>query len=581
MYNICKYTVTFLLLGDCTAKENLTAVTKVVRESGDNYNLTVPELAFSSLKLYCPFVSSFFLLKVFLNSTEIKQTNVFYDSPREDLFFTPIIPDPSSASSTKYQCSVQNSPGFDEIDYFLTVDTSEIHLNATLRFREGDNIQVDLEALCLPFSSRFLTNSDLQGVATNTALALPNLSFTLNGESVAESNLTVAQLRDNGSYSCLVTHGLYEAQIKLLDLYVKPLNVCAHSNGGCEQLCHTDIAADTFSCSCRPGYQLSSNSLACEDVNECLSVSLHDCLVPSQRCENEPVGSYTCECAEGFLYAASSQACEDIDECETGNGDCLHLCINRMGSYFCECKFGYTLLQIDNSTCVNLNTGDLDTPSSLLTPIILALIFGIIFLLSICTIGLLLIAVCKRSRKPTRLKYEMFAKRLSGDFKCHQQVDNPAFRLDQTTLFGKRISPKKTMGSYGMLEEIGFPSEPRELTLLSDNPRSRSLEQAALSDGAFTELDYLSDDVTLPKPLSIDPSPSTLPKYEPQSLPIKRPDISPLSRRTKLPHSNMVPVLPAIGDGFQLRSVKTPSRHSDQDTHSHISNDIKIDQTFC
>ena len=450
-----------------------------------------------------------------------------------------------------------------------------------MRVREGDSLRIDLEALCLPFSSKFLTSSYLPDATANTALAVPGVSFALNGETVAESNLTVAQLSDNGSYSCLITHSLYEAQAKILDLFVKPLNVCAHSNGGCEHLCHTDIVADTFNCSCRPGYQLSSNSFDCEEVNECLSVSSHTCPVPSQRCLNEPVGSYTCECAEGFLLEDSSQACEDVDECGTENGDCLHICVNSVGTYYCECKFGYTLLQIDNKTCINLNTGDLDTPSSLVTPIILALIFSVVLILSICTIGLLLVAVCKRSRNPTRLKYEMFAKRMSGDFKCHQQVNNPAFRLDQTSLFGRRISPQKT-GIYGLLEQEDlYASEAKELKAQFD-PRPRSLEQAALSDGAFAELDYLSDEVALPKPLSIDISPSTLPKYESvQRYPDKHADISPLSRRNKLPHSNMVPVLPPIGDGFQLRSIRAPSRHSDQDTLSHISNDIKIDQTFC
>ena len=563
-----------MFLGECTAKENLTALTKVVRESGDDYQLAVPELAISSLRLFCPFVPSYFRLTVFHNSTEIKQTDVFYDSPREDIFFTPVIADSSYSSPANYECNVLNSLGFDKVNYILSVNTSEIQPRAAMRVREGDSLQLDLEAICLPFSSAFLTSSAAQ--------VLPPVSFSLNGDTLAESILMVAQLSHNGTYSCLVTHSLYAAQTEILDLYVKPLNVCAHSNGGCQHLCHTDIVADTFNCSCRPGYQLTSDSFGCEDVDECLSVSSHSCSVPSQRCVNEPVGSYSCECSEGFLKGVSNQTCEDIDECGTENGDCLHMCVNSVGGYSCECKPGYTLLQIDNRTCIDLSTGDLQPPPYLVTPIILALIFGVILLLSICTIGILLIAVCKRNRNPTRLKYEMFAKRMSGDFKCHQQVDNPAFRLGQSTLFAKRISPQKNAGSYLMLEENYYPCEVKELRLVSDNPRPRSLEQAALSDGAFTEFDYLSDEVALPKPLSIDNSPSTLPKYQPlHAHSGKQMDASPLSRRNKLPHSNMVPVLPAIGDGFQLRSIKTPSRHSEQDTLSHISNDIKIDQTFC
>ncbi|XP_026999575.2 fibulin-2 isoform X2 [Tachysurus fulvidraco] len=42
---------------------------------------------------------------------------------------------------------------------------------------------------------------------------------------------------------------------------------------------------------------------------------------------------------------------EDIDECERFEGKrCLHICINTLGSYKCECHPGYTLMQ-DGHTC--------------------------------------------------------------------------------------------------------------------------------------------------------------------------------------------------------------------------------------
>ncbi|XP_060766795.1 fibulin-2 isoform X4 [Neoarius graeffei] len=42
---------------------------------------------------------------------------------------------------------------------------------------------------------------------------------------------------------------------------------------------------------------------------------------------------------------------EDIDECERFEGQrCLHVCINTLGSYKCECHPGYTLMQ-DGHTC--------------------------------------------------------------------------------------------------------------------------------------------------------------------------------------------------------------------------------------
>lgn len=564
----------FCFTGDCFAKENLTAVSHVARYSGEEYNLTVPMSAVASLKLYCPFISSYFTLRVFHNATEIKGTNVFFDSPREDLFFDPIrSPDLPSA---KYQCYAINNLGFDQIDYYLFKNYSNISIYTSLRVREDDVIQVNLTDMCLPFSSKFLTSSDLTGVTTTSSLVPPVVSFTLNNLTLTDYNLTVAQLSHNGIYSCLVTHSLYQAQIQILDLYVKPLNVCAHSNGGCEHLCNTDIIADSFNCSCRPGYQLTSDLFGCEDVDECISVSLHNCPIPSQVCKNEPAGSYSCECAAGYVLESGGE-CLDVDECVHQNGGCLHLCLNTPGSYFCECKFGYTLLPIDNMTCVDLTSVELDTPPSLLTPIILALVFGIIFLLSVFIIALLLIAVCKRSRTPTRLKYDMFSKRLSGDFKCHQQVANPVFKLDQSSLFSKRISPRKNQASYGVLDDDDFHYESQNTK--PDHRRPRSLEQAALSGEVTSDLDYLNEDVVLPKILTTDTSPS-LPKYE-HSQSSKISDTSSPSQRKYLPHSNMVPVLPSLGDGIQLRSVKSNPRNSSRDTNSQISDEILLDQTFC
>lgn len=42
---------------------------------------------------------------------------------------------------------------------------------------------------------------------------------------------------------------------------------------------------------------------------------------------------------------------EDVDECERSEGQrCLHICINTLGSYKCECHPGYALMQ-DGHTC--------------------------------------------------------------------------------------------------------------------------------------------------------------------------------------------------------------------------------------
>lgn len=43
--------------------------------------------------------------------------------------------------------------------------------------------------------------------------------------------------------------------------------------------------------------------------------------------------------------------CQDVDECvpEMNNGGCQDICINTIGSYYCECYAGRTL--VDGTLC--------------------------------------------------------------------------------------------------------------------------------------------------------------------------------------------------------------------------------------
>ena len=46
----------------------------------------------------------------------------------------------------------------------------------------------------------------------------------------------------------------------------------------------------------------------------------------------------------------------DVNECAKGNGGCNQKCINKMGSYKCECLQGFEM-QADNKTCSGKNNG--------------------------------------------------------------------------------------------------------------------------------------------------------------------------------------------------------------------------------
>ncbi|XP_064387611.1 adhesion G protein-coupled receptor E2-like isoform X3 [Halichondria panicea] len=79
---------------------------------------------------------------------------------------------------------------------------------------------------------------------------------------------------------------------------------------------------------------------SCLDVNECAE-SNGNC---EQTCVNKP-GSYHCECRDGFNISDNGVSCVDFDECLVpGTNNCEQDCTNNDGSYNCSCFNGYTLL---------------------------------------------------------------------------------------------------------------------------------------------------------------------------------------------------------------------------------------------
>ncbi|XP_023933541.1 uncharacterized protein LOC106168372 [Lingula anatina] len=87
-----------------------------------------------------------------------------------------------------------------------------------------------------------------------------------------------------------------------------------------------------FVCDCLPGYEANVNG-TCTDVNECLE----DVCPDNARCVNKE-GSFRCECLTGF----QGGTCFDIDECKRPDAcpSAGMQCINTVGSYNCTCKGG-------------------------------------------------------------------------------------------------------------------------------------------------------------------------------------------------------------------------------------------------
>ncbi|KAB0798924.1 hypothetical protein PPYR_06804 [Photinus pyralis] len=75
----------------------------------------------------------------------------------------------------------------------------------------------------------------------------------------------------------------------------------------CAQACLT-TADGKNACSCFPGYQLATDGLTCDDVNECLYETDPVC---SQTCNNT-IGSFICGCMTGYILRPDLRSCKAL-----------------------------------------------------------------------------------------------------------------------------------------------------------------------------------------------------------------------------------------------------------------------------
>jgi len=142
-----------------------------------------------------------------------------------------------------------------------------------------------------------------------------------------------------------------------------PTYKCRNTQGSfrCEKLrCDSGQVLDTnlgvCRAACQSGFEpaLGSSSTGCVDINEC--VTSNPCST-GERCLNTP-GSFECVsiCGEGMSHNPRTQQCIDIDECQEGTARCYggKICKNTVGSYKCECRFGYEE-SAETGTCQDID----------------------------------------------------------------------------------------------------------------------------------------------------------------------------------------------------------------------------------
>ncbi|RLU27266.1 hypothetical protein DMN91_001067 [Ooceraea biroi] len=171
-------------------------------------------------------------------------------------------------------------------------------------------------------------------------------------------------------HSCTNLVGSYECGCPPdtpLDKDCVPSNACEIAN--CSHIC--DLGRASYRCDCPSGYVMQDDKKTCKDIDECLENN--ECY----KCINTP-GSYRCICPPGARLAEdgfncvyklwdfaksncslglkymSNGHCEDVDECLESEHGCSQLCINKYGSYRCDCEIGW-ILKNDGFTCIKFN----------------------------------------------------------------------------------------------------------------------------------------------------------------------------------------------------------------------------------
>ncbi|KAH7687223.1 Non-specific serine/threonine protein kinase protein [Dioscorea alata] len=176
---------------------------------------------------------------------------------------------------------------------------------------------VGCASFCTPNDLRFINHSPCTGMGCCQAPVPPHLkNFSVNFTSISLQSCRVAQ---NIQVGC----------DKFFILDPNKFNLSSneiHSNGKQQKEVVLDWSIGNETCN---KARLNNDSFACVAKHSICS-------------DSTDLLGYRCFCSRGFRGNPYNEddGCKDIDECDEGKHDCVHRCINKIGSYECRCHFG-------------------------------------------------------------------------------------------------------------------------------------------------------------------------------------------------------------------------------------------------
>uniref|UniRef100_A0A1I8HD29 EGF-like domain-containing protein n=1 Tax=Macrostomum lignano TaxID=282301 RepID=A0A1I8HD29_9PLAT len=137
-----------------------------------------------------------------------------------------------------------------------------------------------------------------------------------------------------------------------------PASYCTAATCGAGGNC-TDVGEPSTGYSCVCGEHYEKNSLGtCVKKQYCTDPSKYPGVCPAggkfECTTNVTTNAPTCACSSGYAKDNSTQICVDINECDRAElNSCDRasaVCFNVIGSYTCDCKFGYKRINTTHCT---------------------------------------------------------------------------------------------------------------------------------------------------------------------------------------------------------------------------------------